>query len=128
MKVLDLFKKDDTPRAYRAAIKTFGVNNVKQTTLNGARQYLIKDVRERKVDGRSTDPALMIQNYKAIRDPEWDAMCAKVGVTDTDIYNLMVEVVAQLQDDTGQVQALKVGRNTQCPCGSGKKYKRCCGA
>ena len=20
----------------------------------------------------------------------------------------------------------KVGRNTQCPCGSGKKYKRCC--
>ncbi len=22
----------------------------------------------------------------------------------------------------------KVGRNSQCPCGSGKKYKRCCGA
>ncbi len=22
----------------------------------------------------------------------------------------------------------KVGRNEQCPCGSGKKYKRCCGA
>ena len=21
----------------------------------------------------------------------------------------------------------KVGRNEQCPCGSGKKYKRCCG-
>jgi preprotein translocase subunit SecA len=22
----------------------------------------------------------------------------------------------------------KVGRNEPCPCGSGKKYKRCCGA
>jgi hypothetical protein len=24
--------------------------------------------------------------------------------------------------------ARKVGRNDPCPCGSGKKYKRCCGA
>ena len=23
---------------------------------------------------------------------------------------------------------MAVGRNTACPCGSGKKYKRCCGA
>jgi uncharacterized protein YecA (UPF0149 family) len=22
----------------------------------------------------------------------------------------------------------KVGRNEPCPCGSGKKYKKCCGA
>ncbi|MFN5684903.1 SEC-C metal-binding domain-containing protein, partial [Bradyrhizobium sp.] len=22
----------------------------------------------------------------------------------------------------------KIGRNDPCPCGSGKKYKRCCGA
>ncbi|MDJ0833151.1 MAG: YchJ family metal-binding protein [Gammaproteobacteria bacterium] len=25
-------------------------------------------------------------------------------------------------------QAWKPGRNERCPCGSGKKYKRCCGA
>jgi len=25
------------------------------------------------------------------------------------------------------VRALKVGRNDPCPCGSGKKYKKCCG-
>jgi preprotein translocase subunit SecA len=24
-------------------------------------------------------------------------------------------------------QARKVGRNAPCPCGSGKKYKKCCG-
>ncbi|MEL7569873.1 MAG: SEC-C metal-binding domain-containing protein, partial [Eubacteriaceae bacterium] len=30
-----------------------------------------------------------------------------------------------------KVQAVnknKVGRNDPCPCGSGKKYKKCCGA
>jgi len=26
------------------------------------------------------------------------------------------------------IQANKVGRNDPCPCGSGKKYKRCCAA
>ena len=25
-------------------------------------------------------------------------------------------------------QSTKIGRNAPCPCGSGKKYKRCCGA
>jgi len=28
-------------------------------------------------------------------------------------------------EDSGNNE--KVGRNTPCPCGSGKKYKRCCG-
>jgi uncharacterized protein len=27
----------------------------------------------------------------------------------------------------GSVQYSKIGRNEPCPCGSGKKYKRCCG-
>ena len=34
------------------------------------------------------------------------------------------------QDGGGQAQPvsrLKIGRNEPCPCGSGKKYKRCCG-
>jgi preprotein translocase subunit SecA len=26
-----------------------------------------------------------------------------------------------------QRSSVKVGRNDPCPCGSGKKYKRCCG-
>jgi preprotein translocase subunit SecA len=27
-----------------------------------------------------------------------------------------------------KIAAQKVGRNDPCPCGSGKKYKKCCGA
>ncbi|NMD33239.1 MAG: hypothetical protein GYA84_04555 [Firmicutes bacterium] len=38
------------------------------------------------------------------------------------------------QDETAPAKrqpitvAKKVGRNQPCPCGSGKKYKKCCGA
>ncbi|MDW7739173.1 MAG: preprotein translocase subunit SecA [Bacillota bacterium] len=40
----------------------------------------------------------------------------------------------QVQNQQGQVQKQepvtveKIGRNDPCPCGSGKKYKKCCGA
>ena len=27
-----------------------------------------------------------------------------------------------------ELSSKKVGRNSPCPCGSGKKYKHCCGA
>ncbi|EKF76053.1 SecC motif-containing protein [Alcanivorax hongdengensis A-11-3] len=30
------------------------------------------------------------------------------------------------RDGDARVQALKPGRNDPCPCGSGKKYKKCC--
>jgi uncharacterized protein YecA (UPF0149 family) len=29
---------------------------------------------------------------------------------------------------SGSRVAVKVDRNDPCPCGSGRKYKRCCGA
>lgn len=30
--------------------------------------------------------------------------------------------------DKSYVRKRKIGRNQLCPCGSGKKYKKCCGA
>jgi preprotein translocase subunit SecA len=33
----------------------------------------------------------------------------------------------EAQARPAQRQAKKVGRNDPCPCGSGKKYKKCCG-
>ena len=39
----------------------------------------------------------------------------------------MERMVAQLGKQNAPVQAgVKVGRNAACPCGSGKKFKRCC--
>jgi uncharacterized protein YecA (UPF0149 family) len=39
------------------------------------------------------------------------------------IWNSDGEIVA----DGPVVATVKVGRNDPCPCGSGKKYKKCCG-
>lgn len=36
--------------------------------------------------------------------------------------------ISWLKEKTGIKNTLKVGRNDPCPCGSGRKYKKCCGA
>ena len=36
------------------------------------------------------------------------------------------QAVAERQ--TAQAMSTKVGRNEPCPCGSGKKFKKCCGS
>lgn len=36
-------------------------------------------------------------------------------------------VTAKMRVDEQQHKKKKIGRNEPCPCGSGKKYKRCCG-
>ncbi len=44
-------------------------------------------------------------------------------VTQRKKEDIVQEVASRLKDKTGK----KVGRNDPCPCGSGKKYKKCCG-
>jgi uncharacterized protein len=36
--------------------------------------------------------------------------------------------MAVAERQVAQAISSKVGRNEQCPCGSGKKFKKCCGA
>jgi SEC-C motif len=46
-----------------------------------------------------------------------------------DLERSMVSGQPIVVDAKGQpVSPGKIGRNEPCPCGSGKKYKRCCGA
>jgi preprotein translocase subunit SecA len=50
-----------------------------------------------------------------------------VGVTDEDIRSILEEI----RNEPAPIiieEKDKVGRNSPCPCGSGKKYKRCHGA
>jgi len=37
-------------------------------------------------------------------------------------------LIPRLSDTQAPIKRQKVGRNDPCPCGSGKKYKKCCGA
>lgn len=39
-----------------------------------------------------------------------------------------IDFVVQSQQKPSPVRSDKIGRNSPCPCGSGKKYKKCCGA
>jgi hypothetical protein len=59
-------------------------------------------------------------------DPE--AICAKYGITRAALDKRLKSYHASqrqmgLQDE---LSFAKVGRNDPCPCGSGKKYKKCC--
>jgi tetratricopeptide (TPR) repeat protein len=39
----------------------------------------------------------------------------------------LTEIVSTLQASRAPSRAPKVGRNAPCPCGSGRKFKKCCG-
>jgi hypothetical protein len=46
-----------------------------------------------------------------------------------EMWNVLSPAVRAIamEEDVQPVRAAKVGRNEPCPCGSGKKYKKCCG-
>lgn len=50
--------------------------------------------------------------------PQWDALLTKEQ--QTALYKTQKKSTTVVKTD-------KVGRNDPCPCGSGKKYKKCCG-
>lgn len=43
--------------------------------------------------------------------------------------NMLAQLEADMDDGQHKKKnsSIKVGRNDPCPCGSGKKYKKCCG-
>lgn len=40
---------------------------------------------------------------------------------------LRFNMLKELANTENSMKPKKVGRNDPCPCGSGKKYKKCCG-
>lgn len=60
---------------------------------------------------------------RMIRDAFPDAL-ARYAHLGRSIQQILLEAKA---DDEARQAPRRVGRNEPCPCGSGKKYKRCCG-
>ncbi len=52
---------------------------------------------------------------------------ATLPLLQTEVVALLEEVALETPLSPIRRSARKVGRNEPCPCGSGKKYKRCCG-
>jgi hypothetical protein len=59
----------------------------------------------------------------------FDALGYHLGAADAVTGDMIKEAVAGRKTDDGTRIAgrVKVGRNDACPCGSGKKWKKCCG-
>ena len=51
--------------------------------------------------------------------PEWDDILTE---------ERRAEIAREYKMSKTVVKGVKIGRNDPCPCGSGKKYKKCCGA
>jgi hypothetical protein len=50
--------------------------------------------------------------------PEWNAILSEAKI---------IEITKVYKRSKIVVKGEKIGRNDPCPCGSGKKYKKCCG-
>lgn len=49
------------------------------------------------------------------------------GRRDRDIHEAMDARLSQLQGEGAELsRRTKIGRNATCPCGSGRKFKKCC--
>ena len=60
----------------------------------------------------------------------WGGLIAMAVQHEIDHLNGIVlpysEKATEVQDQPQQAKSEKVGRNDPCPCGSGRKYKKCC--
>ncbi|HEX8403830.1 MAG TPA: UPF0149 family protein [Duganella sp.] len=78
--------------------------------------------------GFETGIALDADGWAPLRaaHPEWLAPFQREG---DDWERAVTPAVIQINAfwHTAAPKAAKVGRNDPCPCGSGKKYKKCCG-
>jgi hypothetical protein len=75
---------------------------------------------------RPIDPMKPVVEFLKGTDP--DLICGQYGISRADLAK-RVEAYQSTQRNMALVDQLvmhRVGRNEPCPCGSGKKYKKCC--
>lgn len=89
-----------------------------------------KDKNTFRLGTRKAPAQISVQNRE--REQELAAICAENG------WICVIEVNSEQDENIGDLEMLqtkqvsavsskKVNRNDACPCGSGKKYKKCCG-
>jgi len=80
------------------------------------------------------DPDTEMRPYREpISDEKREKLLVGAAAGVTNIYRYFrihyVAAETSVHSDTGTYQRLspKIGRNDPCPCGSGRKFKHCCG-
>ncbi|MDD4296904.1 MAG: SEC-C metal-binding domain-containing protein [Ruminiclostridium sp.] len=88
-----------------------------------AEQLELEDVTEESVIDAKIDYEKLYYNMMKVKAdwlyslPEWDNLLSE---------EKHKELRMKLHEDS-HITVDKIGRNDPCPCGSGKKYKKCCG-
>lgn len=114
-------------RAIKAIPKDMAKSNMTQAILRKLKQRQFKDVKEGKFEPE-TSKAAYLDEFK--KDTEFMEVLESIGIDEAYIISLIDDACANPLDKedepTGSLNP-GVGRNDPCPCGSGKKFKRCCG-
>lgn len=115
--IADLAKEYDTDEVYFVGILD-GINESLETVMQ-----LEETVSETVIDAVVDYQKLYFNMLDAKADylyslPQWDAIFS---------VEKRREISKMYKASKTLVREFKIGRNDSCPCGSGKKYKKCCG-
>lgn len=143
----DVYKAlGDLPAAETMYRRAYGMTSVgdPRDDRDGAVERLLDLYKE---TGRETDRAILIATEKALADfvdyeheddeaiedepwPEddlWEDQETEDAESHAPAWAAPTDDASYTASGAVPHGAIKVGRNDPCPCGSGKKYKRCCG-
>jgi SWIM/SEC-C metal-binding protein len=90
-------------------------------------------------DGKKAAKLGTEKNPAAVRVKTKKRMKEVAAIFEENNWKYSIELVRDKPEDVNDLELLlnppktviaeeKIGRNQPCPCGSGKKYKKCCGA
>ena len=93
---------------------------------------------EKIFDGKKTVKLGTDKNPAAVHVKTKERMKEVAAIFEENDWKYSIELESDKPEDVAQLELLlnppktviaekKVGRNEPCPCGSGKKYKKCCG-
>ncbi len=100
-------------------------------TFNGDKMKKIFNGKKEAKLGTEKNPAVVrVQTEKRLKEVasilEENAWKYTIGL-EPDKPEDITDLEILLNPPTVKIAEKKVGRNEPCPCGSGKKYKKCCG-
>jgi hypothetical protein len=97
---------------------------------HGSRNQIVKNVLQKlRQKIRAVEANLLIDQSMALLDEETENSPLYFWVTQQEVLKALTEEKPPVViggDYTVRRPVPKIGRNAPCPCGSGKKYKKCC--
>lgn len=90
------------------------------------KRYRHIDLKNYYIDGEELKEQQLYFYYGGKNDPNSDGLVAIAIQHELDHMNGILTMDHNIKPEVTAIQSDKVGRNDPCPCGSGKKYKKCC--